>query len=253
MFQTQNITLIDKMLKNHPLALINILGRIRVNQEPWVFHLKSLENPKSFIFEQDNWFAPYGETQEDFKEIMASFSFPKEADFCGIPLLWANWVMESLPDYELNWEESCALYYMPIESYENFLQKPLRDSLKIKDLEKVNDHYTYKEEGSDLYLKKCIEKNPSSVIREGNEPVSWALMREDGSLGVMYTLESHRKKGYAVEVSYDLIHKVIQEELQPYLHIRVENEASRKLAEKLGFKYWGDVLWFGLKLKAQQS
>ncbi len=72
-------------------------------------------------------------------------------------------------------------------------------------------------------------------------------MREDGSLGVMYTREAYRKHGLAPQVSRHLIKKVIKKGYQPYVHIVVDNMASRNLAEELGMVNYGCVKWFGME------
>ncbi len=97
-------------------------------------------------------------------------------------------------------------------------------------------------------LKKTIQERPTAVIRddEGN-PISWSVVRDDGSMGIAYTLEEYRRQGYAAAVNMELLKRTIDFGLIPYVHIATDNRASISLAERLGFKRNGKVVWFATK------
>lgn len=63
-----------------------------------------------------------------------------------------------------------------------------------KDINIINDHYTYKSDHSLKELLNNINNRPSAAIYEGDEIVSWVMTHDEGSMGVMYTLEKARKK-----------------------------------------------------------
>ncbi len=63
----------------------------------------------------------------------------------------------------------------------------------------------------------------------------------------MYTKKEHRGKGLAVSVSVDLIKKAFNLGITPYVHIVTDNSASVSLAEHIGFKKYGEIVWFGTK------
>jgi molybdopterin-biosynthesis enzyme MoeA-like protein len=65
-------------------------------------------------------------------------------------------------------------------------------------------------------------------------------------MGIMYTKEGHRKKGYAVDVSIDLAEKVINRGKIPFLQIVEGNNLSPGLATKCGFIPHGNSDWFGI-------
>lgn len=241
----------NQLLINYYYENIHVIGRL-ADTKPSKFHII---NDNGFIFEHDGWFIPFAKTYADINGLLQAYDFGEKAEFAAIPKTTADFVLKSLKDYECIWDELCVMMYLPDEAKEAYmLEENELDALSESDLEIVNHYYTYKDEESYAYLKDCILKNPSSVIRnEAGEPLSWALLREDGSLGVMYTLPEARKMGYALKVSKDLISKTLKRGLTPYVHIRVENEASIALAKGLGMVKWGEVLWFGIEKKIPQE
>lgn len=49
-------------------------------------------------------------------------------------------------------------------------------------------------------IKKDIQNRPSSAIYNDNEIASWVLVHNDNSMGIMYTKDEYRNKGYAVDI-----------------------------------------------------
>jgi hypothetical protein len=65
-------------------------------------------------------------------------------------------------------------------------------------------------------------------------------------MGVMYTKENHRRKGYAVDVTIDLAHQIIESGKIPFIQIVQGNGMSPGLAKKCGFVEAGKADWFGI-------
>jgi len=219
------------------------------NKDVEIF-VDNIENPRGFVLKHVNWAIPYSKDEGILNKILKTFPFPDSVGFCGLPEELASKVRETLTDYQLEWDENCYLYYLPEENKGKLpLETPL-PSLKPADVDLVNHYYTYKEEGSREYLLDCIVNRPSSVIHnEKGEPVSWALVREDNSMGVMFTVEEYRKKGLAKKITMDLIKKVVDQGSIPYVHIVDTNTTSQNLAKEMGFVHWGKIQWFGLTKK----
>lgn len=243
----------NQILRDYYHENIHVIGRLS-DPAPSKFHFI---NDKGFIFEHDGWLVPFAKTYGDLSALLKSYDFGEKAEFAAIPKPRAEFILKTLVEsaelgeYECVWDELCVMMYLPDDAKKAYrMDETALDVLCERDLETVNHYYTYKDDESYAYLKDCILKNPSSVIRnEAGEPLSWALLREDGSLGVMYTLPEARKMGYAYKVARDLIIKTLKKGLTPYVHIRVENEASISLAKRLGMLIWGEVLWFGIEKK----
>jgi len=246
---------IQRMLEKYKMENINVIGRIRNSEDKQLF-IDEKEKPQGFILQDGEWHAIFSPKKEVLHKMLKDFEFPEEANFCGIPLDTAKEVLGHLPGYEKDWEEPCYLYYLPKDQHADYLRENPQnlDSIQEKDLDIVDQYYTYRHEGSKEYLRGCIAKRPSSMLRdeEGN-PISWALVREDHSMGVMYTVEKHRKKGLAREVSIDLVKKVIETDKTPYVHIVETNTPSCNLASDLGMVPWGRVLWFGMKKRVSKG
>ena len=77
---------------------------------------------------------------------------------------------------------------------------------------------------------------PSAAVWLDGKPVSWCIMHNDKSLGMLYTMPEHRHKGYALQVMTALCNAVIAQGDTPYAYIRRDNVASQKLAEKYNLR-----------------
>jgi len=236
-----------KMIKKYPIETLHINGRLK--QEEAQLYLDDLDQPRVGVLVHDGWMAPFSEDPDAMVDALTTLIDKDHVSFCGLPLNMANPIIEGLVDFRMKWVEECVLYYLPEAEYETYLEADTSlDDLQEKDIPIIDKYYTYRSDDSQDYLLACIRRGPSSVVRDDQgQPISWALLREDGSLGVMYTLEAYRKQGLALTVSRDLIKKVIKAGYQPYVHIVVDNYPSRNLAEHLNMVHYDEILWFGME------
>ena len=86
-----------------------------------------------------------------------------------------------------------------------------------------------------------LKMHPSSALYVDDKPVCWCLLHLEKSLGMLYTLPEHRKKGYALEVMTHLTNQVIANGDIPYATIVKGNVASENLALKYQLEYVCDV------------
>ena len=88
-------------------------------------------------------------------------------------------------------------------------------------------------------MLKYVIKNITSVgvfLRsDPTHPVSWTLLSNYGHIMHVYTLEEHRRKGYAKIAVLSLIEQILESGLTPAAEIAAENVASIKLFTGLGF------------------
>ncbi len=117
--------------------------------------------------------------------------------------------------------------------------------IDLKDIDIINDFYTYKSEDSREKLFREISLRTSSALydQKGNI-LAWNLLHDDFSMGVMFVPPLYRGKGYAQIVATDLIKKVIALGKTPYIQVVYNNVASLALSEKLGFKKIFEAYWF---------
>jgi predicted GNAT family acetyltransferase len=95
-------------------------------------------------------------------------------------------------------------------------------------------------------IQAMIGDNISAGIAAGQSLVSWALMYNEGSIGVVHTVEEHRGKGLARATLVHLLQKMYSREsieAPPYAFIDCQNTASRALFESLQFQKVADVMW----------
>ena len=73
-----------------------------------------------------------------------------------------------------------------------------------------------------------------------NQLVSWAFVTEYGAIGILHTVESHRKRGLAKAVIYFLARTLLNQGKIAFNVIEEENEISRGLFCKMGFTIFPD-------------
>jgi len=215
---------------------------------------------ETFIVKSTGFLIPYLDqsvrSEESIRKLLSFHEIENEdADselmFAGIPDDQAQIIMAH-PDFETVWQEPCYLYVYedkPYEVDETKLFQNLRvDVLRSSDVDKVFKYYTFPDDGPE-YISEVIENELTFCLRDGDDPVSWLVRREDGSMGIMYTMENYRRMGLGHYLTQFLVNAIIKRGETPYLHIHVPNTASIKLAESLGFKRVERVNWFGIRRK----
>ena len=117
------------------------------------------------------------------------------------------------------------------------------DGVYVKSLERchaqtVYDHWPYKGHTTLDYVAKEIEQLPSAgVFFKGNDQlVSWMMCSPPNGMSRIFTLEEYRHRGYAALVTKYLSKRVAQSGLVPFVNIHIENQASHKFFESVGFK-----------------
>lgn len=244
MFSTTDKRIIHKLIQSDKIATVNVVNLIE-NESNWEILVDNLENPRGFIFKSNDWYVPYSPNDEIAFEMIRNLNYKKGDIFAGILKKYFDFIIAT---NEVDWEELCFLYYMDKEDLNISRLKHEVKDLRLEDAEIVNEFYTYKDDTSLEYLKDRITQGPSSAVFDDDDnPISWAMVREDGSMGIMYTKKDYRGKGIAASVSIDLAKKVIKNNKTPFVHIVDTNAASVALAESIGLKKYGDVVWFGVK------
>lgn len=231
-------------LKTNLIQNLNILG-ILENLPNVSIYVDHLSEPTGVIVNHE-YFNYIYTANPDFMETIVN-DYLKDNEFWGF-----SGLEPKLADYLkhhmiLNWESPCALYYLPKENFNPELKssntKPT--SVAIEDAETINFFYTYKDDSSLERIRQDILNRPSSAIYVDGEIVSWLLVHEDNSMGIMFTKEGHRGKGYAVDLTIDLCSKLFDQNKIPFLQIVESNTMSPGLAKKCGFVQTGHAIWFG--------
>ena len=80
-------------------------------------------------------------------------------------------------------------------------------------------------------------------------PAAWILEYDNGSVGILYTREEHRRRGYGRAVARALAaelaaaHARGERAVPPYCFVAEDNAASLRIFEGLGFARRGLVAW----------
>ncbi|CAB3257063.1 unnamed protein product [Arctia plantaginis] len=121
--------------------------------------------------------------------------------------------------------------------------------LSSEHLDLVDSKWPYRYDSSRWYLNLMINVKFGYGLFEGGKLIAWVLLNESGALLNLYTLESHRKKGYA-ELIVKLVSNILVKEGKPVVAFCIKgNENGRKLYEKLGFLNTHSVEWCFLNNK----
>ena len=147
-------------------------------------------------------------------------------------------------NYEIEWKLSCEKYV-----YENdrILKSENVYELTEDDAYYIQDDYSYSSFTDIEYIKFRIQNGIGLGIKKHNKLVAWVMTHDDGAIGFMHVLENYRNRGYALTLTNEIIRRLLCTDDLPFVHIEKNNEKSIKLAEKSGFKYFGEVHWIKIK------
>lgn len=109
----------------------------------------------------------------------------------------------------------------------------------------VNKYWTYAREGSDEFVRNTIVLNEGVGLFSDKDGtlVAWNTVQHFRGLGMLYTLEEHRKKGYATLVTKVLSKILYEKHVDPYACILTTNQPSLATFAKLGFERVCSVYW----------
>ena len=94
---------------------------------------------------------------------------------------------------------------------------------------------------ADEYMKYMIEHNQHVAVEtESGELVGWMFERTFGALGILHTMETHRRKGLGRYLTIRLIELMLAMDKPIFMHVNTNNTTSLKLAESCGFKVFND-------------
>lgn len=86
------------------------------------------------------------------------------------------------------------------------------------------------------YVRVCLESGPACGVREGDRLVCFALTHLDGSMGILHTEPSERRRGLGRHVIVALGRQLQARGGLLYGYVAVGNTASQRLVESLGLR-----------------
>jgi hypothetical protein len=127
-------------------------------------------------------------------------------------------------------------------------ETPTLDSLTVEDTQFVNDHWDYKSEDSQQFIRHCIESFPTSCIRnQQKQPVAMAFCYGQSpryiNMGGFKVLPEHRNQGLGKKIHLDMCRKVLARGRKPLVHIKIDNMTSQHICKSTGFRRHERVFW----------
>jgi hypothetical protein len=241
--RTKHSKAVFDFLKENLIINLNIIGFLE-NQPDAEVYVDNEEKPTGVLAKKDYFSYIYTENDDFLNEVLSTFYKDGYFGFSGVYRPLAEKIRSR---FKIDWESRCALYYLPNKEVDRSLIKNPVQPVQMKDAETIDYYYTYKDETSIERIKIDIEKRQSSAVYVNGDIASWVLIHNDNSMGIMYTKEEYRKKGYAVDVTIDLADKILKSGKVPFLQINEANNMSPGLASKCGFVHDGTYSdWFGI-------
>ncbi|XP_038114320.1 uncharacterized protein LOC119768052 isoform X3 [Culex quinquefasciatus] len=110
--------------------------------------------------------------------------------------------------------------------------------LQIDNVKDIYDLYPANDIESIELFEKLFNQLPGFGIfsRNNSELAAWSLQSYYGGMFSMQTKPEFRRKGYGIQLAQSLTKLVIHRGYLPFVVIRPENNASRSLYTKLGFR-----------------
>lgn len=237
---------ITDFLNRNEIVNLNIKGIIHNNPGAEIY-VDNEHNIEGVLVKNGFIYSLYTEHEDVLDHFLSEIS--QNADYIGFSGLHRPITEMVLKRFSVEWRNPCDIYYLPVENFDPNLQKNLTQAVRPEDAGIVNQFYTFRSETSIERIRKDIACRFSSAIYVNGDLASWVLTHDDNSMGIMYTKEEYRNRGYAVDVTVDLSGKIIKDGHIPYLQILESNTQSPGLATKCGFVKADKCDWFGVKNK----
>ena len=233
---------INEYLNKNKIANANIIGVIENEPEAEIY-VDNEESPNIVLVRYEYFNYIYTEDDELLEEMLENLFKDNFYGFSGVYRPLAEKIRKR---YSITWESRCALYYLPEKNLNLSLIKNPVKAVDLEDAKTVDEFYTYRYPGSIEKINKDLLNRPSSAVYIDSDIASWVLVHNDNSMGIMYTKEEYRKRGYAIDVTIDLASKIISQGKVPFLQIVESNTMSPELAANCNFVKHGYADWFGI-------
>ncbi|MBW9157765.1 GNAT family N-acetyltransferase [Clostridium tagluense] len=240
--KTKPSNAIIEYLTKNKIVNLNIIGVIENEPEAEIY-VDNEETPNIVLVRYEYFNYIYTEDDELLDEMLENLFKDNFYGFSGVHKPLAEKIIKR---YSLTWENKCALYYLPEAKLDLSLIKNPVKAIDSEDAKVVDEFYTYRHPGSIEQIKKDIFNRPSSAVYVNDDIASWVLVHNDNSMGIMYTKEEYRKKGYAVDATIGIASKIISLGKTPFLHIVTSNTMSLALATKCDFVKYDYLDFFGI-------
>ena len=156
-------------------------------------------------------------------------------------------VPEKIEGFRLVKEICCGLFFLNPRNFMQVEKNSKIQPLVLEDACEIANNTAYEIDKD--YVFCCINGAPSVAIKENGELLCYMLVHLNGSIGMLFTAEEYRRKGFASSVISQLT-KIQTEKGNPvFCYIVRENVHSRRVFEKLGFEHVAFVSWLRYEIE----
>lgn len=245
--QVNYTQVIKDFLDKEPIINLNIIGALSYEPEAPIY-VDDETSPTGVYIPINGLNYLYTQEMNFVDQVIQQFTPNGEYCFSGVKREIADYMKSK---YECIWENPCDIYYYPHGKIDLSDVKSEVVTIPLEEAEGIDSYYTYKNEWSLEEIRANLRRRPSAGIYEDGQLVCWVMAHEDDSMGVMYTMEGYRRKGYAIDVSLVLMDKLLKLGKVPYLLIVESNKMSPGLALQCGFVKSEKCSWIGFRIDSK--
>lgn len=238
----QSVDKIIKFLKQDEIKNMNMIYFMENNP---VHSLERIGNSVLLRGKSDHRWVYISSPDEDELSDVSKHLTKDDSFFAVIE----DWMLPSLTaDKKLVWQLTTKKLVLPQHvTFPEALRAQIT-SLSPDDAQYMYEQSMYKDVTSPDYIRERIRNGASAGIHDSGKLVAWAMTHDDSAMGFLHVLDSHRRKGFAYDLTVYLIHELRKQGRIPFVQIEESNLKSINLAQKLGFQKDRRVHWFEIKL-----
>lgn len=125
--------------------------------------------------------------------------------------------------------------------------------LTMEEAAYVCQNYPLTEDDGDSGVEYVRERIQAGVMYGAfaeNRQIGFVGIHTDGCIGMLFVEEAFRRQGVAQSLEGYAVNRLLEKGWTPYAYVHVDNEASAKLQEKLGFYKAQKTFWWMEKVLA---
>ncbi|KAH8325552.1 hypothetical protein KR067_001339, partial [Drosophila pandora] len=164
------------------------------------------------------------------------------------PLVEQYWLKRGQDLNKLE-HQSTMVYHLPSSEVQNLKTEDVSPSFKVDYLgeehaDLIDQHWAYRSADSLTLIRGLMEHHVSAgVFNSSGEPLAWCLRSPHGSLGNLYVLSDHRRKGLGSMVVRFMAKEILKTGSEVMATVVLENKSSQKMFEKMGFRPIDTLYW----------
>ncbi len=173
---------------------------------------------------------------------LKDFTYEHPLHFRCVP----EYIFNSIRDaWHIEESDSFGLWYLhprtPVPEI-NSMHKT--EQIRKGDIPEVNDNWSFGKGRVSRFIESSIDSQNTFAVYINDRIASYALFRENGSMGMLRTLPEYRNLGLAKIITHEMIKSARKRNWLPHCYIAHDNLVSRRVTEKSGFQFYASQYWF---------